>query len=324
MTGCTLNPAQPVACGVDERGLVFDCQGSALVGVLSTPAERRADGKVPMPLQKWGVLVVVGGPQYRVGSHRQFVQLARALASDGFATLRFDVRGMGDSAGAARSFETLDDDLAAALNTMLAQLPSLQGVVLYGLCDGASAALMYLQARPDKRVSGLAALNPWVRSAATQAATQVKHYYLQRLTEAAFWRKLLRGQVARSAVQELFSSLRLMWSPASRDGPKAGLPSSQALGGVGPDAPFQQRMAAAWAHTPQPLLLLLSGNDYTAREFGQAVASVPAWRGALQRKGLSQHDMPGADHTLSDPADSRQGEQLLLQWLKQELARHGP
>ncbi len=98
----------------------------------------------------------------------------------------------------------------------------------------------------------------------------------------------------------------------------------RAVGGLGKDAPFQERMAAAWAHAPQPVLLLLSGNDYTAREFGQAVASVPAWRGALQRKSLTQHDMPGADHTLSDPADSRHGEQLLLQWLKQELARDAP
>jgi alpha/beta superfamily hydrolase len=48
------------------------------------------------------VLVIVGGPQYRAGSHRQFTLLARSLAEQGFAVLRFDYRGMGDSTGAMR------------------------------------------------------------------------------------------------------------------------------------------------------------------------------------------------------------------------------
>ncbi|KAB8057318.1 hydrolase 1, exosortase A system-associated, partial [Janthinobacterium violaceinigrum] len=58
-----------------------------LVGILSLPA-------APGPR---GVLIVTGGPQYRVGSHRQFVLLARALAAQGVPVLRFDLRGMGDS-----------------------------------------------------------------------------------------------------------------------------------------------------------------------------------------------------------------------------------
>ena len=57
-----------------------------------------------------GVLVIVGGPQYRVGSHRQYVQLSRHLAEQGIASMRFDVRGMGDSPGVQRSFEEIDDE----------------------------------------------------------------------------------------------------------------------------------------------------------------------------------------------------------------------
>ena len=51
-----------------------------------------------------GVLIVTGGPQYRAGSHRQFVLLARFLAARGMAVLRFDYRGMGDSEGAPRDY----------------------------------------------------------------------------------------------------------------------------------------------------------------------------------------------------------------------------
>jgi len=46
-----------------------------------------------------------------VGSHRQFVQLARRLAKQGYPTLRFDYRGMGDSEGVYRSFENVGPDL---------------------------------------------------------------------------------------------------------------------------------------------------------------------------------------------------------------------
>ena len=79
---------------VSETALVFDCVGETLVGVLTTDS----------PLAETGVVLVVGGPQYRAGSHRYFVQLARALAGAGFPTLRFDCRGMGDSSGGPQHF----------------------------------------------------------------------------------------------------------------------------------------------------------------------------------------------------------------------------
>jgi hypothetical protein len=52
---------------VSEEPLLFRCENARLVGILHRPAEQRTRG----------VLLVVGGPQYRVGSHRQFVLLAR-------------------------------------------------------------------------------------------------------------------------------------------------------------------------------------------------------------------------------------------------------
>ena len=48
---------------------------------------------------------MVGGPQYRVGSHRQFTLMARAFAAAGYPVLRFDYRGIGDSEGESRGFE---------------------------------------------------------------------------------------------------------------------------------------------------------------------------------------------------------------------------
>ena len=78
-----------------EQLEAIPCAGEELVGVLTLPEE-------PVHI---GVVVIVGGPQYRVGSHRQFVLLARHLAEQGIPTLRFDCRGMGDSSGDQRSFD---------------------------------------------------------------------------------------------------------------------------------------------------------------------------------------------------------------------------
>lgn len=275
-----------------DEALVFDCVEDTLVGVLSQPAQ---------PASHTALVIVVGGPQYRAGSHRQFVLLARAVAAAGFAALRFDVRGMGDSSGAARSFETLDDDIASAIDALQRRLPGVRRVVLWGLCDGASAALLYLQRRADPRVRGLCLLNPWVRSAAGLAQTQLRHYYLQRLRQPAFWRKLLRGGVAGHALRELGANLRL--ARGARRAPAA-------------LASYQERMAEGWAAFCGDTLLVLSGDDYTAREFADHAAGQPAWSGLLARPRVERVDLAGANHTFANAADRGRVESATLALLR--------
>ena len=76
--------------------------------------------KPDVPAQT-GVVVLVGGPQYRAGSHRQFVLLSRALAQEGFAVLRIDYRGMGDSDGMPYKFTNVSPDIARAIDAFQTQ-----------------------------------------------------------------------------------------------------------------------------------------------------------------------------------------------------------
>ena len=85
-----------------EEIALFGCKGDTLVGILAKP-------ETPA---KTGIVVIVGGPQYRAGSHRQFVLLSRSLAAAGYAVLRFDYRGMGDSEGQQRNFEAVSADIS--------------------------------------------------------------------------------------------------------------------------------------------------------------------------------------------------------------------
>lgn len=280
-----------------ETALSFDCAGERLHGVLALPAG--AQGCAPL-----GVLVVVGGPQYRVGSHRQFVTLSRRLADAGHAVLRFDVRGMGDSSGAQRGFEDMHDDIAAGIATLLHAAPGVQRVALWGLCDGAAASLLYIEASRDARVAGLALLNPWVRSEQSLARTHVKHYYRERLLQPAFWAKLLRGGVGLRALRDLGANLGRLRQRKTE-------PAHHS---------FQQRMAGAWHGFEGELLLMLSDNDWTAREFEEHLRHSAEWAGARQRPRLRWQQIADADHTLSGSGARVQVDNLTLAWL-QEIQR---
>lgn len=281
----------------DEQALRFDCRGEASIGIASLP-------RTPRPT---GVVIVVGGPQYRAGSHRQFVLLARALAQAGYPALRFDYRGMGDSTGEACTFETVDDDIACALAAFQRAAPQIERFVLWGLCDGASAALMYVLRSNDPRVAGLCLANPWLRSEATLARTQVKHYYTRRVLQREFWAKLASGGIGADALRSLARSV------AQAVG--GGDPATGATVDLSARAPYQHLMAAGWQGFDKPLLLLLSGEDYTAKEFLEFVASDARWRGALERPRVRRHDLADADHTFSDPSARGRVEALTLDWL---------
>jgi exosortase A-associated hydrolase 1 len=255
-----------------DLALAFDCDGDSLYGVASVP---------PAPAER-GVLIVVGGPQYRAGSHRQFTLLARALADQGIAAMRFDVRGMGDSEGSARPFEDIGADLDAAVTAFMQNVPKLREVVLWGLCDGASAAALY--AARDARIKGLALLNPWVRTEAGAATATIKHYYRARLFDKTFWQKLASGKFdAGAAVRSAVQLAKTALAPAPAAG-TAALPDQVYLG---------------LANFDGKLLVMLSGADLTAQEFQDASASTADWRALMAQPRVTRHLLDGADHTCS-------------------------
>lgn len=276
--------------GFVEQPVQIVGAGFEMLGILSLPAP----GTTPHPV---GVLVVVGGAQYRVGSHRQFVRLARHLAALGHAVLRFDLPGMGDSPGDLPSFEDTAPHIAAAINGFQQQHTGVERVVLWGLCDGASASLLYVDATHDPRIAGLALLNPWVRSEVSLARARVKHYYWQRLREGDFWRKLLRGGVGWGALQKFGHNVQsARVSGAARAG-------------------FQDRMARGWLVFGKPILLLLSERDLTAQEFVEHTAANPSWLNWETAGEVARFEVDHADHTCSTSTSRRATEQSTLNWL---------
>ncbi len=260
---------------------------------------------------KTGVLIVVGGPQYRVGSHRQFVLLARFLCKHNIPVMRFDCHGMGDSVGPMASFEDFEHDIKAAINAFFERAPNLEHVVIWGLCDAASAALFY--AHQDDRVKGLILLNPWVRTESGVAKAYVKHYYLSRLLDSAFWKKILKGRF--NFIKSFCSLLGMIYSIFSR---KARTTSGDenATSLFNRNIPLPERMLNGLIHFQGKTLFILSGNDLTADEFRDLVKDSSEWQAAMSRKSIIQQQLNEANHTFSRKEWRNTVEQWSLDWLK--------
>jgi len=270
---------------LDERALTFRCGEEALYGILSAPAEPCARG----------VLIVVGGPQYRVGSHRQFTLLARALADNGIAAMRFDYRGMGDSGGDMRRFDTVDDDLRAAIDAFMAARPDLHEVVLWGLCDAASAVTMY--AARDARVKGLVLLNPWVRTADGLARTTLRHYYRERLRDRSFWRQVIRGQLDYTrSFKSMVKLARVAFGPGAAAAPAS---AAAAVAAEVPRGSLPDRMHAGMRDFGGRVMVIISGGDLTGREFCDLAGATSKWKRLLDSPRVTRRQIDKADHTFS-------------------------
>jgi exosortase A-associated hydrolase 1 len=218
-----------------RRLIAFRCAGETLMATLDT-----ADGAT-------GLLVVSGGNEIRVGAHRGMAMLAQRVAEAGHPVLRFDRRGIGDSTGDNRGFESSAEDIAAAAALLRAET-GVARVVGYGNCDAASAlAFFHAQAGID----ALLLANPFAAEPRDELppAAAIRSHYADRLRDPKQWLRLLRGGVD---LGKLARGLTRM--------------------GAG-DAPgdLAERLTAALAAAQVPVTVLLASGDNTAIAFADAV-----------------------------------------------------
>ncbi|UYY78384.1 serine aminopeptidase domain-containing protein [Sphingomonas sp. R1] len=120
------------------RSLIsFPCLGDLLIGTLDS-----ASGET-------GLMIVSEANEIRSGPHRSMAQLAHRIAAAGYPVLRFDRRGVGDSAGVNCGFLDSGPDIATAAKTFRREA-QLRRLVAFGNGDAASAlALFHREARID-------------------------------------------------------------------------------------------------------------------------------------------------------------------------------
>ncbi len=283
---------------IQETPIVFQCADKRLIGIVATPSQS----------SHTGILIVVGGPQYRSGSHRQFTLLARELARNGYPTCRFDYRGMGDSEGEMRSFENVNEDLKAAIDAFQNVSMGVEHIIIWGLCDGASAALYY--SYTDRRVTGLVLLNPWVHSAAGEGRMRIKHYYLTRLFQKSFWLKLFSGEFnfISSVLEFINASRHLLAYDKTKQ-------TDIAENNFGDQKSYIERMLLGIKSFSGKILIIRSENDLVSQEFGDLLQTDKEWQMACLPPKVEQSLVAGANHTFSSREWRHQAEKLTSDWI---------
>lgn len=286
----------------DENPIAFKCHENILHGIISQPKKdfNRA------------VIIVVGGPQFRVGSHRQFVLLARYLAERGVLVLRFDYTGMGYSGGIPKQFYQIDDDIKAATDFIVDCYSNIQRIYLWGLCDAASA--ISFAAYTDTRINGIIISNPWVRSDASHSEAILKNYYRERILSVDVWKELLSSpfKVIRAIISLLSVSFKVVLnliSFAKKDQSVQEITIGER----------KDNLAAAvltgLSRFNGKICLLLSENDLTADEFKREFES-SGWMSDVENSAkIIVHDVPHADHTFSSQAWRNKVEELTMDFV---------
>lgn len=259
--------------------LSFDCEGRVLAASLdSAPGET-------------GLLLVTGGTQTRIGSHRMYERMALSLARSGWPCFRYDRRGVGDSEGEDPDFKESGPDLAAAASAFRREQPHLKSVIGFGLCDGASTLALHGQAAG---LDGYVLANPWFveAEAGEPAAAAIKSRYKDQLLSLDGWKRLLSGSISYRKVLKGLGKI-----VSSRPSSLAG------------------EIAVALGKARVPAQLILASGD------GTAIAAQAEWSSAAFRSLREANPAPvrieSDSHTFSRPGD----EAALLEAVKDALQR---
>lgn len=258
-----------------RRLIAFPCAGEQLIGTLD-----EAGGTT-------GLLIVSGGNEIRMGAHRGMAMLAERVARELDAPVfRFDRRGVGDSTGENRGFESSVEDIAAAAATFTAEAPQVRRVVAFGNCDAATALALF------HRAAGIDALllaNPWVIEQADELPppAAIRARYAARLKEPRQWLRLVTGGVNLFKLAKGLNKI----SQASSD-----------------HAPLAVRVAGALEQSV-PTTILLARGDNTAVAFLEAWNG-PAFESTRARTAVATCETDS--HSFAHPSDK--------QWLFERVA----
>jgi len=251
------------------------------------------------------------GILHRVGPNRLYVTAARELEQLGFHVLRFDLWGIGDSQGSAKSPAggTFRDDTETAMEE-INHLLGINRFILAGICMGAKIALDV--AWRDPRVDSLMLMEGiYVRSV---------RYHVSRLLDPWKWSRLFSG---RSHLVNKLQGRLLRHPTESPHGRESAVPSAARSQPVlllddSDEHRMKVKLHAILARGSRVLLAFRNGNEirynYRLRQTSDEIVAIGL------PPGLDVAFVPFADHTFT-PVISQQ---LLLRVLVKWLAKAYP
>jgi hypothetical protein len=284
---------------VIERAVAFG-HDSGLIGVLTEPAAADAIGEAPVVVM-WNV-----GIQHRIGPYRIQVDIARDLGRRGFASLRFDLSGMGDSAARQDSRPDLEralDDVREAM-ALLERRRGARSFVPLGFCSSVDTA--HAISLQDERVVGACFLEGYA--------------YRTR----GFWLRYPKRLLDRNRWSRYLASRRLMPESYGRPAkPAKATPVPAGMGSVfARQYPSRERFGAdvhKLATRGVRMLFVYVGGDTDFNHRGQFFEMV----GDTSLDGrIDVHYYEDADHIFFRVADRERAVSRVCDWVDREFRSH--
>jgi dienelactone hydrolase len=195
--------------------------------------------------------------------------------------MRFDGRGAGDSEGNWETAEENYEDIRNAIDVFVSSTPGLDQIVLWGLCDSATTALLY--APTDPRIVGIVAVNPGMDVEHATGGAYMR-YYSSRLANINFWTRIATRKfdyfgAARTFLNRFATALKF---------PKRDTDNECVS--------IRERTSNFLSTANHALLVILSGEDINAYLFE---AATRGWLEKLDGKRVTVYRIPGANHVFS-------------------------
>ena len=252
-----------------RRIIGFDCAGSRLFGTVDEGAKAT------------GLLIVSGGNEIRSGAHAGQAAMAAHFAALGYPVFRYDRRGIGESEGDNKGFESSAADIAAAVSAFRIEASHMQRLVAYGNCDAATALALF---HNGVAIDGLIIANPWVIENASNEETPtppssaaVRARYWNRLKNPRSLLDLFTGKIN---LRKLVGGLA---KAAQTDKPTG----------------LAEQLAEALASSTLAAKILIADRDTTALAFISAWNS-NAFADVRTRQNISLHTCSTASHSFAD------------------------
>ncbi|MFA6931035.1 MAG: alpha/beta fold hydrolase [Lentisphaeria bacterium] len=312
-----LNSTLQLADNITEESLSFASHHQQLQGILTLPVDKALRG---------AVIFSHGWSGNRCGPGGLLTELARALAKAGYAVLRFDFAGRGESEGAGLQSTLLSmaDDLTSATQVMKART-GLKQLLYLGLCSGGNVVVGSLKRLPEAK--GLILLSVYPFSDGDTFARDLNRtlyflkVYWQKAIHPQTWKRLFRGDVRLGQV------LRVLLSPLLKRGTNR---KKEGQAGTTPNpADFKVRSAKATASESRlekkapprsplkglrknlPVLMLYGSADPDAKP---ATAYFGNYASEQQLPIRIQY-LEGADHNFSSTAWRKQLQSVISKFL---------
>jgi pimeloyl-ACP methyl ester carboxylesterase len=279
--------------GCREEAVTLSVAGQAVRGILAAPAAGGAATAVVM-VHGWG--------GSRQGPHDLITDFARGFAQAGIASLRFDLRGRGESDGTpeSASLPTMADDLAAAVACCRER--GYKKIVLWGLCSGGNVIIGTLPRLGKIEALLLFSVYPFSDGDSFgRSSKRTLHHlgeYLRKAVRLETWRRLVRGDI----------NLKMVFKVLSRPFLKRGENAAREQGVAAPKPASPSTPSTAKTPAPTRFLDHLRADLPAFMVYGENDPDTPAslayYRRHVEAQNLPVRFLliPGANHNFSSVA----------------------